>query len=147
MAAISLSTAALRIFGESLDPNEISQRLGCAPTHSHRKGELRSTRTNMLHRMGMWRLVAEDSEPEALDAQVARLLDKVTPDLEVWKDLGTRFSVDMFCGLFMNESNEGLELSPSTLHALGQRGISLSLDVYGPTNEEHAHDATAPGEA
>jgi len=43
-----------------------------------------------------------------------------------------RFEVDIFCGLFMGSSNEGLSLSPRTLSALGQCGIELGLDIYGP---------------
>ena len=44
--------------------------------------------------------------------------------------------MDLFCGLFMHESNEGAEISPASLTALGDRGVKLSLDIYSPTIEE-----------
>jgi hypothetical protein len=40
--------------------------------------------------------------------------------------------VALFCGWFMRESNEGVEISAHTLGLLGERGIVLSLDIYGP---------------
>jgi hypothetical protein len=50
----------------------------------------------------------------------------------VWKALAARFRIDIFCGLFMEESNnEGLDLSPETLILLGERRFVLALDVYG----------------
>jgi len=45
--------------------------------------------------------------------------------------LTTRFRVDVFCGLWLIEGNEGISLDPSTLKALGERGILLDLDIYG----------------
>jgi hypothetical protein len=32
----------------------------------------------------------------------------------------------------MGSGNEGVEISPETMVALGQRGIQLSIDIYGP---------------
>ena len=38
----------------------------------------------------------------------------------------------------MGSENEGVEVSPKTLLAIGQRGIKLSLDIYGPeTSADH----------
>lgn len=79
----------------------------------------------------MWRLRAKETEPENLDGQVSELLGQVTSDLSVWSDIATRFRVDLFCGWFMGSGNEGVEISPETMIALGQRGIQLSLDIYG----------------
>jgi hypothetical protein len=46
--------------------------------------------------------------------------------------IASKYRVDPFCGLFMDGGNEGLTISPASLVALGQRGIELALDVYGP---------------
>jgi len=83
----------------------------------------------------MWQLKAASCEPENLDKQVAELLAKLSPDLAVWASLSKRFEIDLFCGLFMEQSNEGGEISAATLMALGERGIALGLDIYGPTQE------------
>ena len=68
-------------------------------------------------------------------AQVAELLDALTLDLAVWRDLSGRFKADLFCGLLMERSNEGLMLSARALQALGERGLELDLDIYGPVGD------------
>lgn len=138
MAQVQRSVATLRICGDAVVPDKITERLGCAPTTSHSKGQIvRGAKTGReyIKKSGMWRLEAEDCEPENLDKQVAEILTKLTSDLKVWKSLSEQFSMDLFCGLFMEKTNEGLELSPATLLALGQREITLGLDIYAPEKE------------
>lgn len=74
--------------------------------------------------------------PENLDSQISELLNKLSSDLAVWKEIDSKFKIDLFVGLFMNESNEGLELSPASLKSLGERGILLGLDIYDPCEDE-----------
>jgi hypothetical protein len=35
----------------------------------------------------------------------------------------------------MNESNEGVEISARSLAALGERGITIGLDIYGAASD------------
>lgn len=84
----------------------------------------------------MWGLEAADCEPEGLDGQVQELLNKTNRDLSVWQKISGRYRIDLFCGLFMTESNEGLSLSPESLTALGERGIEIGFDIYGPLEEK-----------
>jgi len=133
MAQLHRSVVTLRILGDDLDPAEISALLGGTPTASRRKGDVFKHRTA---KFGLWRLSASDREPENLDAQIEEILDKLSPSLDVWRSIAARYKIDLFCGLFMHESNEGLYISPASLAALGQRGILLGLDIYSPTIEE-----------
>jgi hypothetical protein len=84
----------------------------------------------------MWLLEASETVPADLDAQVDELLGRLTPDLGTWHELADRFSVDLFCGWFMSRLNEGLEVSPRTLLALGERRVVLGLDIYGGDDED-----------
>ncbi|HHB77015.1 MAG TPA: DUF4279 domain-containing protein [Desulfobulbus sp.] len=79
----------------------------------------------------MWRLEASDYKPENLDAQIAEILNKTTQTISVWQKISKKYHIDLFCGLFMVVGNEGMDISPSSLKALGDRGIHLSLDIYG----------------
>ncbi len=63
---------------------------------------------------------------------MAELLGGLNPDLSVWQALSSRFRIDLFCGWFMGGWNEGVEIAPATLQALGDRGIRLGIDLYGP---------------
>ena len=137
MAHLERAVATLRVAGDHLDPEEVTLRLGAQPTHSQRNGQefrFKSGRTRVA-KFGQWRLVAPDTEPEDLDHQVAELLGTLTNDLEIWRDLSSRFNVDLFCGWFMGRSNEGLTISPATLLRLGERGIELAIDIYAPETD------------
>ncbi len=74
-------------------------------------------------------MAAMRREPEHLEAQIFEILDQLTGDPAIWKSLA-RFRPDLFCGLFMGSSNDGVSLSPKVLLALGKRGIELGLDIY-----------------
>jgi Domain of unknown function (DUF4279) len=134
MAHLQRAVATLRIAGDDLVPAEISMLLGTEPTRSKEKGKewLTPLGETKIATTGQWHLYATDTEPENLDDQVAELLGKLTSDLVVWSNLSTRFKIDLFCGWFMREGNEGVEISPVTLKALGERGILLGIDLYGP---------------
>ncbi|WP_395683495.1 DUF4279 domain-containing protein [Dokdonella sp.] len=139
MATVRRSVATLRIAGDELRPDLITEALGHEPTLAQTKGEtLVGKKTGILRiaKFGMWRLAASEREPADLDSQVAEILSKLTSDLAVWRSISSAYSIDLFCGLFMDQSNEGLGLSPSTLADLGNRGIELGLDIYSGPDEQ-----------
>lgn len=132
MAALSKTVATLRFFGDDLRPDEITARLGRSPSASETKGDewKRPNGSIRIAKWGSWRLKADDREPGDLDAQIAELLSGLSDDLTVWADLTTRFRADVFCGLFLDEGNEGISLSPQTLALLGSRNLTIGLDIY-----------------
>jgi hypothetical protein len=125
----------LRICGDDLNPQELSKRLGATPTLACVKGEPRKPGGKVIARTGQWHLSAKDTETADLDAQVAEILTQLPADLDIWRSLATHYQIDLFCGWFMNESNEGVEIAAETLSALGSRGIRLDVDLYAPTVE------------
>jgi hypothetical protein len=134
MAQLQRSAATLRISGDDLQPAEITRLLGCDPSAAQTKGETivgRDTGSARIVSTGMWRLFASKREPEDLDGQIAEILSKLTDDLNVWGSIAGTYRIDLFCGLFMGGSNEGLSLSPESMAALGLRHIELGLDIYG----------------
>lgn len=136
MGALERSVATLRVSGDDLRPEEITALLGASPTHAQIKGEtlVSASGRERIARFGMWRLRAKDTEPEDLNAQVEELLAQLTPDLAVWRELSERYRIDLFCGLFMANGNDGVSIAPRILLALGERGIELELDIYSPTD-------------
>lgn len=133
MAQINKSSVALRICGDSLSPQKISELLGCDATYMHLKGDTRIgkvTGTKLVHKSSIWSLRPPQQTSEQLDNQIHELLAMLSTDLQVWKDISSQYSVDVYCGLFLAMTNEGLEIKPKTLLDLGERGIQLSLDIY-----------------
>lgn len=84
----------------------------------------------------MWTLNADRRQPGDLNHQIEEILSGLTKDLEVWRDLCSRFSGCILAGFFMVGGNEGHDLSPATLKLLADRGLSLSLDIYSGGDED-----------
>ncbi len=138
MAVLSGSAASLRFFGDDLDPDELTLLLGHQPTNSERKGQeivSKITGKKRTARSGGWRLSAERREPGDLDAQISEVLGQLTDDMSIWQDLTSRFRADVFCGLFMEEGNEGISLSNETLQRLAERGLTIDFDIYDSSDE------------
>lgn len=133
MPEISRTTATLRIFGDDLDPHEVTRLLGAEPTARASKGDVRraASGNTVTARSGSWLLETVAPDAGDLNTQISTLLANVTDDLSVWRELSQRYQCDVFCGLFMGSANEGEELQPRTLAMLGNRGLRLGLDIYG----------------
>ncbi|WP_019905787.1 DUF4279 domain-containing protein [Methylobacterium sp. 77] len=126
----------LRVVGDDLDPAEITALLGRPPTFCTRKGDVRPARSrSIVARSGSWHLSVGDDVPGDLNAKIMTLFDDLTGDLTVWTALSRRYRCDVFCGLFLSESNEGTELFPEVLSLLCERGLRLGLDIYGSFSE------------
>ncbi len=142
MARILTSAVALRVIGEDLLPDQITALLGTKPTRAVVKGETGKhivgprVGDTRIARTGMWIVDVPDREPEDMNAQIHEVLSRMTDDLSVWKNITGRFRVDLFCGLWMAGSDNGMTLSPQSLAALGERGIELGLCIYGDDEEE-----------
>lgn len=140
MAVISKTKACIRVIGDDLIPSEISKALGSEPTRMMIKGEPFSWSKQgqpRLARSGMWRIEAKDREPGNLNEQVTEMLGQLTGNLDVWRSLSEKYSIDMFCGIFMESSMEGIGLSADSMLALAQRGIEIDFDIYGPDEDEN----------
>jgi hypothetical protein len=138
VAALNETLAALRIGGDSLDPDEVTKLLGHKPTLAQTKGQdigRTNTGSVRLAKTGQWQLEASNRSPGDLDAQIEEILSQLTQDLSVWHALTSEFKADLFCGLFLKESDEGLSISPKSLAALGSRGIELGMCIYSGDKE------------
>ena len=121
----------LRIFGNDLDPVTVSAMLGAEPTSSCRRGDIhRGKRYDRVEKHGKWLLDLDHARGVPLDGLINQLLDRLTDDLAVWRELASRYDTDLFCGLQLELWNRGLGLLPKTLLRVGERGLELDLDIY-----------------
>ncbi|WP_298163083.1 DUF4279 domain-containing protein [Brevundimonas sp.] len=133
MAGIGRTVLTLRFYGDDLDPAKVTALIGAEPTKTELKGHVWPS--GRVSKAGSWRLSVGDREPGDLDGQIRELFYGLTENLEVWADLSARYDGDLFCGLFMESSNEGLDLEPDTLAMIGSRGLRLGFDIYGPVED------------
>jgi hypothetical protein len=131
----------LRFFGDDLDPDFVSQRLGSPPTESCRKGDLHR-KGRILEKTGRWVLEkVRTAEPVA--ECLKQLFGSLTNDLAVWKQLAHRFHGDLRCHLIAKRWNREQTLRPKVLAAIADRGLELIIDVYFEPEDEGRAEQTA----
>jgi hypothetical protein len=147
------SAASLRLFGDDLDPAEVTRLMGQHPSRSHKKGDPVRDRNGIqcknvltgalsVRRTGCWLKRVDDRKPEDLNGQISELLALLPSDLAIWSELSSRFRIDVFVGLFMSSSNDGLNLSSKVIDMLGQRRIELNFDIYDCLDAREKQDQT-----
>ena len=121
----------LRIRGDTLDPDFLTQQLGVAPSFSARKGDLTVRRgRERLHTTGVWSFRAEVPEGTELGDALMHLLAALPQDATMWEEITGSFSAELFCGVFLEDENQSTVVPPEALSELGRRGLSLSLDLF-----------------
>ncbi len=137
MSDISRSIISIRLFGAKLDPEYLTQHLGCLPSSAAQKGEKLTKRGGKARilKKGFWRLEYEGSDTIILEGKIELLFGKLTDNLDTWQEITKDLEVaDIFCGLFIDRWNEGFALSPSIMKKISDRGLKINFDIYAPTN-------------
>jgi hypothetical protein len=121
-------TASLRIHGDSVPFEEISQRLGVQPTCIHRKGERRGARSPAYRDDG-WFYRPPLPETEPLEAHIDALWQVVRPAVDFLKALKERFRVDIFCGYRSNCDHAGFQVSHKCLEMFTALEVPFGVSV------------------
>lgn len=132
------STATLRILGDDLDPDEITELLNFPPTVARRKGDVRvgkRTKKEYKARTGQWHVESPRGNGD-LDQHIRWIIDALSTDQEIWDSIKARYDLDLFCGLFLEDWNRGTGITAELMSELGRRGIDLSLDIYSHTPDD-----------
>lgn len=130
VAAIARVRASLRVFGDTLEPEEVSALLGHAPTRAHRKGDKVGPGGRSIEPTGAWILDSRISEKAEVEDHIESILALLTSDHDEWARLTDRFSASVLCSVFLDQYNEGFELSPRICRSLAARGLVVAFDVY-----------------
>jgi hypothetical protein len=127
----------LGVYGEDLDPAEVSALLRCEPTGAHRRGDRR--RLSPPSKTGAWLLRVEGSAPVEPDDLVARLLDRLPGDPAFWAGLTSRYTVQLSFALFVAAWSRGFDLSARSVQRVAALGLTLGFSIYAEA------DADQPG--
>lgn len=124
---------ALRVRGDALDPEFLTQQFGVAPSFSARKGEtVVRDRRESVQQTGVWDYQLDVPPATELGGVIERLLEVFPEDSTLWGELTTAYTADVFCGIFLQDDNQSTVIDPEVLAALARRGLPLSLDLYAP---------------
>jgi hypothetical protein len=139
LAAIARVRVSLRVFGDSLEPEEVSALLGREPSQFHRKGDkiFKTSSTSSasgsvasIEPTGAWILDSGLSEKAEIEDHVEALLSPISNDSDEWASLTSRFSASIICSVFLDQYNEDFELSPRLAQSLADRGLVIAFDIH-----------------
>ncbi len=75
----------------------------------------------------------------SLDQHLKALLTVLEPKTSAIQELKNRgYAPEFYCGLFLDEWNQGTTLSPETLGRIAALGAELGLDIYNVAEEDQA---------
>ncbi|MEO8564308.1 MAG: DUF4279 domain-containing protein [bacterium] len=122
---------AVRIRGDTLDPDFLTQQLGVAASFSARKGDVTARRgRERVHTTGVWTYRLEVPPGTELGEAIMHVLAALPDSTTLWEEITSAFMADMFCGAFLEDDNQSTVIQPDVLNALGRRGLTLSFDLY-----------------
>jgi Domain of unknown function (DUF4279) len=121
-------SATLRIHGDDVPFEEITQRLGVQPTHLHRKGERRGPKSPG-YRDDAWHFQPSLSETEPLERHIEALWQVVRPAVDYLKALKQRCKVDIFCGYRSNSDTAGFEVSHQCLELFTALEVPFGVSI------------------
>jgi len=127
--------ASLALYGEDLDPEDVTRTLGVQPTKAFRRGERPRPRMRPLAH-GLWSLGAEAAAPTSPDQLIQAVLASTAATPDAWASLRSRFDVQLRLAIWTRSWNRGFALETATLAALAARGASLQVSVYADSGDE-----------
>ncbi|MBA8904069.1 DUF4279 domain-containing protein [Phyllobacterium sp. P30BS-XVII] len=132
MAEVFQSAASVNFAGDDLDVEYVTRLMGAQPHLAYEKGKdhvLPNGKVRVAH-TGLWNRKVKYRSLGDLNGQIAELLEPLTQNLDVWRLLSAKYRARIFCGLWLDRNNEGIDLQPETLLAVGMRGVRIELDIY-----------------
>jgi hypothetical protein len=134
-ADLNDSQVTLTLYSADIDIPKLTALLGCAPTHSQAKGQLRRPPHGRGPApIGIWSLEA----PKGLrfEAKIRYLLDATPSTVSTWRGLAKTHDMELRCGIFMHAWNEGFDLPAQTVAQLGSRRWKFGVSIYSAEGDE-----------
>jgi hypothetical protein len=121
-------SASLRIFGDTLDPEEISANLGLQPTKLHLKGEKPDPRHRGF-RHAMWSYTVPLDRACPLNEHIDALWKKLKPHKDYLIELRRSLNVDIFLTYSSNCDNSGIVVPSESLAMFTELQIPFGLSI------------------
>jgi len=121
-------SATLRIFGNIPDLDEITRRLGIAPTNAHRRGDPRGPNLPP-YRQDMWSYTAQVTNTEPLHVHIDTLWNTFREHRHYLVQLKHDLKVDVFLGYRSNCDTAGIEVPHQSLEMFRELEIPFGLSI------------------
>ncbi len=128
-------SATIRISGETINFEEISNTLQITPNHTHRKGDKSPLGT--FYDSDMWLYDVELPREVDLDQQLKVLWTKLEPYKDFLLTLKKNLKVDIFCSYRSNSSTAGFSVTYSALQIFRELQVDFDVSVIVSADELH----------
>jgi hypothetical protein len=134
----------LRILGDDLDPDFLTQQLGVAPTESGRRGEPNDRAGGgrpSSREIGLWIYRVSAAPDTELGDALDQLLAAMPQDATLWEELTSTYAVDVFCGVQLEADSQSTAIPADVLERLGRLGLALVFDLHSAPGVETDRNA------
>jgi len=121
-------SATLRIFGKIPDLDDITQRLGIAPTRAHRCGD-RLKPDSLPWKDDMWSFTAQVGQSEPLHVHIDALWNIFREHRQYLLDLKRTATVDVFLGYSSNCDHAGVVVPYQSLEIFRELQVPLGISI------------------
>lgn len=125
-------SASIRIFGENLNFKKITDNLQIAPSHSHKKGDIKKRNGKIIgkpYEQDMWLYKSPVNETEPLDIHLQTLWSKLKPNKYKIIEMKKKYNINIFCGYRSNCDNAGFDVSYESLTIFCELETAFSMSV------------------
>jgi Domain of unknown function (DUF4279) len=136
------TVAELRIYGDELDPELLSQRLGISSSTAQHKGQVftNSLGRSRTAKVGGWFLSSENSVNSRelrrhLDWLIAQLRDVTHELIALQNESDTRMNITVIW--WSNSGDGGFTLEPQHMRAMAEMNVECRFELafYGPEDD------------
>jgi hypothetical protein len=128
----------LEIYGDELDPDEVSSTLGVQPTKCYRKGD-KTPNGTQYRRTGGWFIDSGEqflSEEEPGSSLFEKWVSSLPADRESWNILKKDFNVLIRLVGYTDQMNAEFILTSAAAVELASRGLPVVFDPYLSLDDE-----------
>lgn len=130
----------INIFGDDLDPNEITQMLGVPPSLCYRKDDERP-KGSQYYKTGGWILrsgAVPLSDDDTGEVEFESWVKSLPGNKMIWDDIQMRFTVSVRLVGYTDQWNADFLISSTTIMELAKRGLPLAIEPFLSLDEPDA---------
>ena len=126
---VNESSVTLAVYGEDLEPSEVTALLGVVPTKAFRKGHRQASKSPAMPH-GAWFLEVRGVSPSGPDTQLETLLSELPQSQHFWRELNERYTVQVRFAMHFEGWNKGFEFNKILVSRLAAMEVDLEFDIY-----------------
>ena len=123
----------LRITGQNLNLEEITEKLSHKPSFTYRKGDSYipkyADKKPIMYKEDCWLLEVEKDVTQTLDDTIIKFVSNFTDKTGYLQELSGEYDVTLWVSAYPDEEQSNIHLSPDTLKVIADMGISVDFNI------------------